>query len=314
MEYARGISPSEVLEMIVFDIGDDISLKKKWEPIRSYIENGNLQDSEILLRKLLDENETAQIWNSLFLVYLLSGEEDDAKIALMNAQDLGPDELSTLNLWGDAFRLSQTPEIAMYPYQRAIALFPEHPRAYRMAGVCLYELERHRDATRFLKKAAARDPSDDLNWTLLGVTLTAEGKLNQAERLLKKYSKKYPNNYGIWFALGCVLANKNRWHKAEKCFLRADKINPGDPSIQVNLAAVYRATGRPDAAVRAHRRAIELNPDHFTSWMSYGSYMMEMNCEEEARNAFDRAFEISPESFQDMVGQVGDELRRHGLM
>jgi tetratricopeptide (TPR) repeat protein len=311
---ASGISPSEVLDMISLDIGDDHDFCKKWESIRSHIKNAHLKAAEKHLLGLLETYKTAQVWNSLFLVYLLSGKEDDAKIALMNAQELGPDELSTLNLWGDAFRLSMTPDFAMFPYQRAIALFPEHPRAYKMAGLCLYELERHSEATRFLKKAAARDPADDLTWTLLGVTLTAEGKLGRAEKLLKKYAKKYPDNYGIWFALGCVLTNRNRWHKAEKCFLRADKINPGDPSIHVNLAAIYRATGRPDAAVRAYRLAIELNPDHFTSWMSYGSYMMEMNCEEEAQKAFNRAIEISPESFQDMVVQVRDELRRHGVM
>jgi tetratricopeptide (TPR) repeat protein len=118
------------------------------------------------LRSMMLEPQNPTMWNSIALVYLLTGRIEDAHDAIVRSLDLDSSIAWTWSIWGDLLSL------------RGDLL--ESERAYRMAvemgstdSHVLYQLFRlfsnrgnHSEALRILEQLLPQNPDDQSLWDL----------------------------------------------------------------------------------------------------------------------------------------------------
>ncbi len=287
-----------LLEMIQHDFSADSPHYPGWKVAADRLTKGEYFEAESSCIELLASGgKSASVYCTLFLIYVLSDREDDAKIALMEAHDLDPLGLVITVLWADFMSMGPAAPLACTVYEKAIAMYPDDPYAYRMLGILDMNLHEYAGACESLRHLVQLTPDDDDAWLFLGMSLVNSGQARAASGEFAEYVRARSNNFGLWYAFGNILAVTKDWVGAERAFRRAIELQPDDPDARAYLAAAFKATGRNSAAIKGFRRVVRDHPDHFNSWMNLGILLMEEMRDDEAREAFGRAYDISPSEF-----------------
>ena len=180
--------------------------------------------------------------------------------------------------------------------------------ALHVLGLIRASQDNHVEAVKFLKKAAALEPSDPSLQYNLAKALSSTA--NEKEALIhhQKAVKLMPQNPEAWLNYGKSLLALNRNEEAINTFNNALQINAQYPEALLNKAIAFRVLQKENEALTLIDQALSQNSELYEGWLNKAISLKALKQNEEALACFDRAIKINPEK-KDAWISVGDTLQ-----
>jgi serine/threonine-protein kinase len=150
---------------------------------------------------------------------------------------------------GDALRLQNELDAAIYYYHKALELDPTYARA-------------HND---------------------LGLALRAQGRLDEAIDYYHKALQLDPDYVWAHFELGNALRVKGRLDEAYDHYQQMLRIDPKNRGVQEGLRIVLLRLGRGEEVRLAWRKTLDADPTEHRAWLGYGELCLFLGEQEEYR-------------------------------
>ncbi len=212
----------------------------------------------------------------------------------------------------EAFQSGNT-QSAEVILNRLLQVDSKNVPALHILGLIRASQENHLEAVKFLKKAAALEPSDPSLQYNLAKALSSTG--NEKEALIhhQRAVKSMPQNPEAWLNYGKSLLALNRNEEAVKTFGSALQINPHYPEALLNKAIALRALQKQDEALELIEQSLNQNTDFYEGWLNKAISLKMLKRTDEALACFDQAIKINPEK-KDAWLNVGEALLDSGRL
>jgi tetratricopeptide (TPR) repeat protein len=138
-------------------------------------------------------------------------------------------------------------------------------------GLAALQAKQFDEASRLLKEAADKDPTQHVIFANLGEALAGARKYEDAVGAYNKAIELKPDEFGYYNNLGIAYGNAGKVDEAIKTLQKASEISPTQaPQAYYNLGAVLSNKNRPKEAADAFKKAIELKPDMSQAYLQLG--------------------------------------------
>ncbi len=228
---------------------------------RQFFQNGALQQTEILCRKLLAAQPDNPDANHLLgqLAHRV-GKLEDARRLIGQAVSRRPGNVVfRLDLANVLFDLGNFQD-AIKEAQEALKREPDSLGARFTLALALRSLGRLEEAIAEYRKLLARHPQQLAVLQNLGVTLKEAGKLDEALGMLGKALQVQPDSALIHCVIGVILKLQGHYENAAKSLENAIRLDPNMADAHSNLGVVLQIMGATALALQHHARAIALAP------------------------------------------------------
>ena len=205
---------------------------------------------------------------------------------------------------------TQSAEIIL---KRLLQVDSKNIPALHILGLIRASQDNHLEAVKFLKKAAALEPSDPSLQYNLAKALSSSG--NEKEALIhhQRAVKFMPQNPEAWLNYGKSLLALNRNEEAVNTLNNALQINAQYPQALLNKAIALRNLQKGDEALVLIDQVLSLQSEFYEGWLNKAITLKVLKRTDEALACFDRAIKISPEK-KDAWLSVGDTLLESARM
>ena len=167
--------------------------------------------------------------------------------------------------------------------------------------VALIERGSFPEAERAARDYLARQPGEEMAWSVLGYSLLQQGRAREAAAAYEEASRKFPGNPLHWNNLGTAQRQEGQLREAEAAYVKALQLQPDNPQFHANLGLLYLEWKRVVAARDHLWRAFQLDPTDYEARI-FGSQMC-LECGDE-----DRAEQML-QGWQAWVEQIDAPLR-----
>ena len=116
------------------------------------------------LRSMMLEPQNPTMWNSIALVYLMTGRVQDAEEAIERSLELDTGNAWTWSIWGDIFDQSGNDVEAERTYRMAIELGSTDPHNLRQLARIYYKRRNFINVLEVLEYLIPLSPSDQMLW------------------------------------------------------------------------------------------------------------------------------------------------------
>ena len=212
--------------------------------------------------------------------------------------------------------------------QRAIALDPAHPPAWRQYGIALWrggkleeaitalrrsvemdakdttawrglamacwQSDKHKEALSALSSYLRLNPEDATAWRDLATWLTKVERPDNAVSVLKRVVGLDTENISAWRDLATGLSHQKRYEQAVIALLQVLKVNPNDASAWRDLATGLTHLKQYERAARALVKVIKINPDDASVWRELALLHQRSGDLADATKAFKQALSVEP--------------------
>jgi protein O-GlcNAc transferase len=216
---------------------------------------------DLLLRSCGIAPERADVWDTLGLALLSTGDKALAEGAFARAQELAPQILEYGLHRADAAVEAGTAESFLAWLGVTCEADPLNPVPVTVRGVMLERLGRRAEAIDSLEAATALAPDALLPLSLLGELLGRSNRLKDAESVLHRALELDPNNERLINSHAAVLFRMYRHADARAELLASLEHNGEQINELCNLANATVCLGLQDEGVALAKRAIALAPD-----------------------------------------------------
>jgi len=165
------------------------------------------------------------------------GEIEDSLKFYEIANEIDRDFLLPLFAKGDTLFQEGRFIEAMAEYQRVIERDPNFAEAYARLGVIHNQLQRFKEAEKYLRKALELSERDDVKLNL-AYTLTKLGKLFEAFRILKELYEKNPDDPLVANEYGLMLKTLGLYEEALEVFERAASTHREEEILKFNYGVL----------------------------------------------------------------------------
>ncbi len=196
---------------------------------RQLFQNGALQQTEILCRKLL----AAQ-----------------------------PDNPDANHLLGQLAHRVGKLDAALELFGRALAARPDQPGFRLDLANALFDLGRLEQAERETLAVLKRKPGMTGARFTLALILRSQGRLDDSIREYRRVLSEAPGNVGALNNLGMTLKEANHCEEALSCFEKLIKVQPDSVVVLFNTGVVLRRMERFAEAAEYFARALRIKPDY----------------------------------------------------
>jgi predicted O-linked N-acetylglucosamine transferase (SPINDLY family) len=199
---------------------------------------------------------------------------------------------------------TQSAEIIL---KRLLQVDSKNIPALHILGLIRASQDNHAEAVKFLKKAAALEPSNPSLQYNLAKALSSSG--NEKEALIhhQRAVRFMPQNPEAWLNYGKSLLALNRYEEAINIFNSALQINSKYPEALLNKAIALRNLQRADEALVLIDEVLNLNTEFYEGWLNKAITLKALNRTDEALACFDQSIKINPTK-RDAWLSVGDTL------
>lgn len=197
-----------------------------------------LGEAEVEMRLAVSMREDfAPAYFELANVLREKGEIEDSLKFYEIANEIDKDFLLPLLVKGDTLLQEGRLIEAMAEYQRVIERDPNFAEAYARLGVIHNQLQRFKEAERYLRKALELGEKDDVKLNL-AYTLTKLGKLFEAFRILKELYEKNPDDPLVANEYGLMLKTLGLYEEALEVFERAASTHREEEILKFNYGVL----------------------------------------------------------------------------
>jgi tetratricopeptide (TPR) repeat protein len=138
-------------------------------------------------------------------------------------------------------------------------------------GLAALQAKQYDEASRLLKEAADKDPTQHVIFANLGEALSGARKYDDAIAAYTKAIELKPDEFGYYNNLGIAYGSAGKIDDAIKTLSKAGEISPTQaPQAFYNLGAVLTNRGRAKEAAEAFKKAIDLKPDMSQAYLQLG--------------------------------------------
>lgn len=196
-------------------------------------------------------------------------------------------------------------------YQEILATRPDHPDAFHLLGLVLYQSGRAQDALGPLRKAVQIRPASDVYLNSLGAALMESRQCDEAIGYFRRALKLKPDYADALSNLGNALFEKGRYDEAITSCREALRFSPGHCGALYNLANALAAQGKLDAATAHYEQAIRLRPAFPKAFNNLAGVLLLQNRWQEAVECYRRAVALDP-AFSEAHKNLGSVYKDHG--
>ncbi|MBI9089878.1 MAG: tetratricopeptide repeat protein [Desulfobacterium sp.] len=161
---------------------------------------------------------------------------------------------------GYALDLKGQAKKAIFHYNEAIRIDPDHYKAHVNIAILLFEAKKHGQAENHLENALKINPRYSDAWKNFGIMRFRTGDFPGAVTALSQCLLLTPEDAAGHYNIGVVLFNLGDYRKAANHFLEAVRIDPAYAGAHNNLGAAYYALGENTKAIHHYRTALNLDP------------------------------------------------------
>jgi cytochrome c-type biogenesis protein CcmH/NrfG len=244
------------------------------------------------------------------------GRGEEARRALLSAQQMDPEDPVTWALLGQVFLSTGHAPRAESLLKEARRRFPESLEVGRVLAEVLLAGDPTDEPTLrvlsdLLTPVANRRPQDLAARRKLAVVEIRLGHFKAAEVLLRALTGEEKAIAGDWADLGAALAQQDEWKEAVAALLRATTLDPNNENAFLNLGnaclafAVItpRQTEPLNQAEAAYQRARKINPKNAMALVGLGRVQIRRNPGSNANalatfEIFEEAIRIDPKCFE----------------
>ena len=191
--------------------------------------------------------------------------------------------------------------------KRLIQVDAKNVPALHVLGLIRASQDNHAEAVKFLKKAAALEPSDPSLQYNLAKALSSTGNDKEALIHHQRAVKFMPQNPEAWLNYGKSLLALNRNEEAIKILNNALQINAQYPEALLNKAIAFRNLQNHDEALALIDQTLSINSGFYEGWLNKAISLKASKRIDEALACFDMAIKIKPEK-KDAWLNAGDTL------
>jgi len=204
---------------------------KKYNEATLYLNNGNLERAEILLKQVIKKDQ------NFYLAY---------------------HSLGVIEIYKRNFRK------AAHFFEKALKINPSYAESYNYLGIAYKEMGMNEKAEMMFKKVIDNPdyPTRENGYYNLALIKFTERKYKEALNYITHALKVNPS-FAIGYNLrGQIYSVLNEKEKARKDYLKAVKIMPENPIFNFNLGLfLYRKEKDPTAAISFFEKAMALSRD-----------------------------------------------------
>jgi predicted O-linked N-acetylglucosamine transferase (SPINDLY family) len=208
----------------------------------------------------------ADVWDTLGLALVSTGEPQLADSAFAKAQELAPDVLAYALHRVEASCTMSAQEDLLALLDVAADEDPLNPVLAIARGALLERLGRGVEAIDAFEVAAALAPDAAVPVSCFGEALARANRLKEAEVTLRRARELDPENRQIRNTHATVLYRQHRHAEAHRTLLESIDHDGEQVAELCNLALVTTCLGLQEEGVAHARRAIELAPDAAAPW------------------------------------------------
>jgi eukaryotic-like serine/threonine-protein kinase len=279
-EFRALIRQAPHLSLLHYNLGNALSGRKDYaEAIIEFREAMRLQP----------EHVDALV--SLGCALVDSGAIDEGVAALRDATRRRPDHSRA---WGNLARaLAMKGDLAAL--EDLVRSRPESKEGQGQLGQALFERGRFDLALKPFEKAVALDATDGRALMMLGIDLSRLGRVDEAVATLKRAVAINPQDAGVHMNLGTALYQNHDVDGAIAEFQESLRLRPDDADSLANLAFALHAKGDLDGAIGAFEKATRRDPKNAEHSYSLGQFLTERGRYQEAIAAFRAAIRLRPD-------------------
>jgi tetratricopeptide (TPR) repeat protein len=236
--------------------------------------------------------------------YIQNGNFDASEGLLKNVIQLKPNDFNANNLLGVIYIEKNMPDACISHLKKALKIEPNNASTnYNMANALMLK-EQHSQALPFHTKATQFNPNDYWANTNYGISLFKLNQLGKAQSLFQKAVDLNPEIPGGWLNLANCLKALGQSSEALSHYERALTLDPQYIEAWFNAGVVLFELKRHEDALAAYNQAIALNPEYHEAWSNAGTNLEKLKRYDAALNCFDKALSLSPEALGDLVNKA----------
>ncbi len=323
-----------------------ITIPQALEFARQQLQNGQLADSEAILRQVLAQDAqqpeafhllgiiahqvgrhdvaaeivkqaifldpiSAQYRNTQGLVRHARGEIDEAIAEFRCALKIEPALVEAQNNLGNALRAQGRLQEALECFRAGLRRRPDYIEARNNLGNLLRDLGQPAEAVAEYRAVLAAVPGSAPVHNNLG---TALGDLGEHEAAVAEFrvalalSPIFPQ---AQFNLGNTLRQLGQFGAAAEAYRGVLAVQPDLVEAHLALSAALRAVGESESAIASAKTAVRLRPDLAATHNTLGNALQEGHQPAEAISAYRIAIERQPD-FSDAHNNLGNALKDQG--
>lgn len=157
--------------------------------------------------------------------------------------------LGALRHW-DPESLADSAEIFA---ERALALDPDEPDAYRALGLVAYVRGRVRESLEYTLAAVEREPSHQASVNNIGVGYHDLGRFDEAMRWIRRSVRLAPTNTFLRTNIAGIYIHLGEFELAKDRLREVAGLNPEGVDVTAQLISLYRAAGETDSLLATAR-------------------------------------------------------------
>jgi tetratricopeptide (TPR) repeat protein len=294
----------------------------------AFLRAGRPVEAERQLRRVANEEPSAQALRLQAEALLMLGRHDDALAALTAALKLAPADGSLHHQRGCLLhqlgrlpearqdhaaaceRAPASPEFALElgnvckdagdftaavaAYDRAVALRPNYPEAFNNRATAQRSLGRGEQALADFSQAIRLNPAHLFAYLNRAALLADLRQLDAARADFEMAIVLAPDNPHTFYGLGEVLHQQGQHRAALAVLDAAALLTERMPMVQLSRGNCLQALGDFDAAIAAYRTALAIDPSFIEAYVNWGNALQELGRHTEAIAIYDQALAIRP--------------------
>ena len=277
----------------------------------SLINQGKLQEAEVIYRSLVKENtKNPIVYANLAAICIMQKKFSGLVEPLKKALKIQPDFPEAHNNLGIVLKELGDIDAAIDSYNNALQLDPKYADAYNNLGNALKDksdLDAAIDSYTNAIEHKLNFPDAHNN---LGICLKEQGELAAAVACFKNALQLQPNYPEAHNNLGVALKDQGELDNAVTSYNNALTLRPNYPEALNNLGVALKTKGELDAAIASYEKAIELNPNYTEAYCNLGNAFKDLGELNAAVNSFNKALELnhnSPEAHNNLANALWEK-------
>jgi tetratricopeptide (TPR) repeat protein len=221
--------------------------------------NGSIEEFK---QALTMDPENINVHNSLGVCYGLLGEYEKANLEFKSAVQLNHNEVMAWYNMGFAHMLNGDRPRALDLFLKANAVNQDVFEVAFQTGRLLMEMKQPESGKKFLRRAAALEPTSGVVYRYLGECYTKIGDTDAAIAAYKKAIKYNPSDAESLSAMGCLFAEQEESPDIALLFCQESvQLAPHNGLYRYRLGQLYFQQNRLDDALKEFKKAELLGKD-----------------------------------------------------
>ncbi|MGB5964420.1 MAG: tetratricopeptide repeat protein, partial [Sulfurimonadaceae bacterium] len=235
---------------------------------------------------LLKKEGSAELWNSMGLLFMKLERFDEAESAFKKALVMQSEYAEVYYNLGVLSLMKKSLDKAERYFEKAIELRPAFQAAYTKLATLFTEKGQTKKAVDAYLKVLAINPEQADVKLDLGVCYTKLKEYKKAQALYEEILEKESGYFSAWLNLGDVYYRLKEYDRSLEALEKAMLLDPEEEKVYRLFARNYSAMKKHDKAIKILNQLLEQNPSDIETRLAYARSFYKANKIDIARSEY----------------------------